>query len=181
MTYSIQDIIQSSLPSGPTGPTGPQGIVGPTGPSGVATNLLAINSSIIPDTNAVYDIGSTVNRFNDVYSESITLGIYKILTNLIESNSNTPYTIDSFPSSSFRTVKYIVQATSIDGMHSTELFCMQDGISAYITEYATLISGTALGNFSVTVGSGIVNLTFSPINPHLNIITLKVIRYAVTS
>jgi hypothetical protein len=58
---------------------------------------------------------------------------------------------------------------------------MQDGVSAYLTEYATLISGTALGNFSITVGGGNVDLIFSPINPSGNIITLKVVRYAVTS
>ena len=67
------------------------------------------------------------------------------------------------------------------GIHSTEVFCMQDGVTAYLTEYATLISGSPLGNFSIGVSGGNVNLTFSPINPDNNIITLKVIRYAVTS
>ena len=177
----------SQGPQGPTGNTGPQGPAGaagsqgPQGPQGPSANLLSISTSVIPDSNLVYDLGSTVNRFNDVYSESITLGIYKILTQKIESNSNSPYSIDSFPSSTYRTIKYIVQATSIEGMHSTEVFCMQDGVSAYLTEYATLISGTALGNFSITVSAGAVNLIFSPINPSNNIITLKVIRYAVTS
>lgn len=208
MSWNIEDAINASLPPGPQGPTGPtgvqgnagpqgpQGVIGPqgptgntgpqgpsgpSGPSGVTPNLLAINSSIIPDSNLAYDLGSTVNRFNDVYSETITLGIYKILTQKIESNSNSPYSIDSFSSSTYRTVKYIVQATSIEGIHSTEVFCMQDGVSAYLTEYATLISGTPLGNFSITVGAGTVSLIFSPINPNNNIVTLKVIRYAVTS
>lgn len=202
MSWNIEDAIGSSLPPGPTGPTGalgpqgpqgpqgaqgytgpqgPQGVTGPQGPQGPAVDLLHVNTSIIPDSNVTYDLGSTVNRFNDVYSETITLGIYKILTQKIESNSNSPYSIDSFSSSTYRTVKYIVQATSVEGIHSTEVFCMQDGVNAYLTEYATLISGTPLGNFSITVGSGTVNLVFSPINPSHNIITLKVIRYAVTS
>jgi hypothetical protein len=168
-------------PQGAQGNTGAQGNAGPQGPQGPPVDLLSISTSIIPDSNLAYDLGSTVNRFNDVYSETITLGIYKILTQKIESNSNSPYSIDSFASSTYRTVKYIVQATSIEGIHSTEVFCMQDGVSAYLTEYATLISGTPLGNFSITVGGGTVNLVFSPINPNHNIITLKVIRYAVTS
>jgi hypothetical protein len=136
---------------------------------------------ILPTSNITYDIGSTVNRFNDVYSETITLGIYKILTTKIESNSNNPYNIDSFPSSEFRTIKYIVQSTSIEGMHSTELFCMQDGVETFITEYATLISGTALANFSLVINGSNVNLVMTPLNPHNNIITTKVVRYAVTS
>lgn len=136
---------------------------------------------ILPTSNITYDIGSTVNRFNDVYSETITLGIYKILTTKIESNSNNPYNLDSFPSSDYRTIKYIVQATSIEGMHSTELFCMQDGIETFITEYATLISGSPLGNFALVINGSNVNLVFTPLNPLNNIITTKVVRYAVTS
>jgi hypothetical protein len=168
-------------PQGPTGPQGPQGVAGPQGPQGPAIDLENITTNIIPSTNNTLDLGSTVKRFNDIYSETLTLGILKTLTQQIESNLNTPYTIDTFPSSTFRTVKYIVQATSISGIHSTEVFCMQDGVTAYLTEYATLISGSPLGTFSIGVASGNVNLTFNPENPDNNIITLKVIRYAVTS
>ena len=202
MSWNLTDALASSLPPGPQGPQGaigptgpqgaqgntgaqgpqgPQGIAGPQGPSGPTTDLENVTSNIIPASNNTYDLGSTVKRFNDIYSDTLTLGIFKTLTQQIESNSNSPYTIDTFLSSAFRTVKYIVQVTSISGIHSTEVFCMQDGVSAYLTEYATLISGSALGNFSVGVASGNVNLTFSPINPDNNIITLKVIRYAVTS
>jgi hypothetical protein len=168
-------------PQGPQGPQGVQGEVGPQGPQGPAVDLENITSNIIPATNATYDLGTTLKRFNDIYSDTLTLGILKTLTQQIESNLNVPYAIDSFPSSAFRTVKYIVQATSITGIHSTEVFCMQDGVTAYLTEYATLISGSPMGNFSVNVSGGNVNLNFSPINPDNNIITLKVIRYAVTS
>lgn len=202
MSWNIEDALSTSLPPGPTGPQGPQGpqgaqgiqgsvgpqgpqgpqgALGPQGPQGPAIDLENVASNIIPAANNTYDLGSTVRRFNDIYSDTLTLGILKTLTQQIESNLNEPYTIDTFPSSSFRTVKYIVQATSITGIHSTEVFCMQDGVTAYLTEYATLISGSPLGNFSIGVSGGNVNLTFSPINPDSNIITLKVIRYAVTS
>ena len=202
MSITLQDILISGAPPGPqgpqgaagpsgsqgaqgnigpTGPQGPQGLAGPQGPSGPTTDLENVTSNIIPASNNTYDLGSTVKRFNDIYSDTLTLGIFKTLTQQVESNLNTPYSIDSFSSSTFRTVKYIVQATSISGIHSTEVFCMQDGVTAYLTEYATLISNSSLGNFSIGVASGNVNLTFSPINPSNNIITLKVIRYAVTS
>ena len=167
--------------TGSLGPQGPSGVTGPQGPQGPAIDLENITTNIIPSTNTTLDLGSTIKRFNDIYSETLTLGIFKTLTQQIESNLNTPYSIDSFSSSSFRTVKYIVQATSVSGIHSTEVFCMHDGVSAYLTEYATLVSNNSLGNFSIGVASGNVSLTFSPINPGNNIITLKVIRYAVTS
>jgi len=167
--------------AGSLGPQGPSGVTGPQGPSGPAIDLENITTNIIPSTNTTLDLGSTIKRFNDIYSETLTLGIFKTLTQQIESNLNTPYSIDSFSSSTFRTVKYIVQATSVSGIHSTEVFCMHDGVFAYLTEYATLVSNNSLGNFSIGVASGNVSLTFSPINPSNNIITLKVIRYAVTS
>jgi hypothetical protein len=167
--------------TGSLGPQGPSGVTGPQGPQGPAIDLENITTNIIPSTNTTLDLGSTIKRFNDIYSETLTLGIFKTLTQQIESNLNTPYSIDSFSSSTFRTVKYIVQATSVSGIHSTEVFCMHDGVSAYLTEYATLVSNNSLGNFSIGVASGNVSLTFSPINPGNNIITLKVIRYAVTS
>jgi hypothetical protein len=202
MTITLEEILISSAPpgpqgpqgpqgvegpqgpqgvDGPQGPQGPQGVVGPQGPQGPAIDLENITTNIIPSTNNTLDLGSTVKRFNDIYSETLTLGILKTLTQQIESNLNTPYVIDTFPSSTFRTVKYIVQATSISGIHSTEVFCMQDGVTAYLTEYATLISGSPLGTFSIGVAGGNVNLTFNPDNSENNIITLKVIRYAVTS
>jgi hypothetical protein len=170
MTVTLQEILISSAPpgpqgpqgsigpqgpqgpqgvAGPQGPQGPQGALGPQGPQGPAIDLENITTNIIPSTNNTLDLGSTVKRFNDIYSETLTLGILKTLTQQIESNLNTPYVIDTFPSSTFRTVKYIVQATSISGIHSTEVFCMQDGVTAYLTEYATLISGSPLGTFSV--------------------------------
>jgi hypothetical protein len=167
--------------TGSLGPQGPSGVTGPQGPQGPAIDLENITTNIIPSTNTTLDLGSTIKRFNDIYSETLTLGIFKTLTQQIESNLNIPYSIDSFSSSTFRTVKYIVQATSVSGIHSTEVFCMHDGVSAYLTEYATLVSNNSLGNFSIGVASGNVSLTFSPINPGNNIITLKVIRYAVTS
>ena len=165
MSWNITDALASSLPPGPQGPQGPQGPSGPNANAAYAQANSAYNTANLKLNIAGGTLTGTLNTQNLIPS----------------ANLNTPYSIDSFSSSTFRTVKYIVQATSISGIHSTEVFCMQDGVSAYLTEYATLISGSPLGNFSIGVASGNVSLTFSPINPSNNIITLKVIRYAVTS
>lgn len=133
------------------------------------SNLIVLNAA-----------SQTVNTGN-VFANTIYTGPITTTYNVFTTTSSSTVTVDTFLSSDYTTVKYIIQAKSIEGVHACELFCMHDGVTAYLTEYATLISGSPLGNFSIGVSSGNVNLTFSPINPDNNIITLKVIRYAVTS
>ena len=65
-------------PAGATGATGPQGdpggatgATGPAGATGVSSNLLAVNTSIIPDTANIYDIGTTALRWRDAYFGNI--------------------------------------------------------------------------------------------------------------
>jgi hypothetical protein len=58
---------------------------------------------------------------------------------------------------------------------------MQDGLAAYITEYATLFNNYTLGTYALTVSGGMCNLVFSPNNPDNNIITVKLVRTAITA
>ena len=122
----------------------------------------------------------TVNTGN-VVANVIVSGPTETTYNVFTTNADVPITIDSFPSPSFTTVKYIIQSKSIDGYHSTELFCMQDGISSYLTEYATLINNYTLGSYSLTVSGGVCNLIFHPNNPMNNIITVKLVRTALNA
>ena len=136
-------------------------------------NVLAIATSISDSSNNL-TVNTTYIAANVVISGP-TQTTYNVFTTTV----NVPTTIDSFPASSFTTVKYIIQGKSIDTYHATELFCMQDGISAYLTEYATLYSNYTLGTFALEISSGVCNLVFSPNNPSHNIITVKLVRTAI--
>jgi hypothetical protein len=138
-------------------------------------NVLAIATSISDSSNNL-TVNTTYIAANVVIS-----GPTQTTYNVFTTNADSPHTIDSFPSPNFTTVKYIIQAKSVDGYHSTELFCMQDGISAYLTEYATLYNSHTIGTFSLEVSGGICNLVFSPNNPSHNIITVKLVRTAITA
>jgi hypothetical protein len=72
--------------------------------------------------------------------------------------------IDSFAATEFRTSKYLISIknTDDDDYQSTEIMLLQDGSSAYLTEYATLISTATLGVFSANVNSGTVRLYMTP-------------------
>ena len=109
-------------------------------------------------------------------------GVYDLSSNTFQTTSNDLIEVDSFPSASYSTVKYIVQVKSNGvNLHSTELFCIQDGVSTYLTEYATLISGAPLGTFSINLSGGRMILNFNPDNPLNHIFTFKVVRYTISS
>lgn len=146
-------------------------------------NVETINlaGSLTAAQTATITVGATTVNTSYISANVVISGPTETTYNVFTTNADVPITIDSFPSPSFTTVKYIIQAKSIDGYHSTELFCMQDGIAAYITEYATLINNYTLGGYSLTVSGGICNLIFHPNNPMNNIITVKLVRTAITA
>lgn len=121
----------------------------------------------------------TVNTGN-VFANTIYTGPITTTYNVFTTTSNSTVTVDSFLSSDYTTVKYIIQAKSIEGVHACELFCMHDGVSTYLTEFATLITSHSLGIFNMTLESGLVKLNFEPYNPDNNIITIKMVRQAIT-
>ena len=103
------------------------------------------------------------------------------LANTVTTTSDSEVVIDSFPAADYITVKYVIQAKSVEGIHSTELFCMHDGITVHTTEYAVLITNYTLGVFSVVIESGICKLKFFPDNPNNNLITIRYLRQALSS
>ena len=50
-------------------------VLSPTVLANNIANVTTINSSIIPDTDVVYDIGSTTRRFNDIYLDGSTINL----------------------------------------------------------------------------------------------------------
>ena len=70
--------------------------------------------------------------------------------------------IDSFPITEYRTIKYVLQLSYGSDFHSTEILLLQDGVSVYVTEYATIQTDISLGDISATIDSGFVKLFLSP-------------------
>ena len=103
------------------------------------------------------------------------------LANTVSTTSDSEVIIDSFPAADYITVKYVIQAKSVEGIHSTELFCMHDGMTVHTTEYAVLITNYTLGVFSVVIESGTCKLKFFPDNPDNNLITIRFLRQALSS
>lgn len=70
--------------------------------------------------------------------------------------------IDSFDATVYRSSKYELQMSSDNGVHVVEMRIMQDGSNTYVTQYGEMYTSIPLGTFTSSVGSGMVNLYFSP-------------------
>jgi hypothetical protein len=131
--------------------------------------------------NTDVEIGNTVSVGSTVVTNALAFNSYQLTSNVATISDNSPHVIDQFPSNLYTTVKYIFQITSSVGIHSTEVLCMQDGVKTYIAEYATMISGNYLGSFDFILSGSNAQLVFTPINPSNNILTIKIIRYGITT
>lgn len=77
--------------------------------------------------------------------------------------------VDSFAYSSVRTVKYYVEASTSSGYHATEILLTHDGSNCYITEYATIYSGSSLASFDANISGSNARLLVTPVNANTTI------------
>jgi hypothetical protein len=100
---------------------------------------------------------------NSTINTAVTAGIVG-RTDVIDtfiSNTTTTTTqtaIDSFSATTFRSGKYIIQATNSTNYHYTEVSVVHDGTTAYATEFATMFTGSSLVSFAVDISGGNVRL-----------------------
>jgi hypothetical protein len=126
----------------------------------VAVSSLASGNTSITldqDTNAIKFVTTGTNWF-DINS---TGAIVTKLPNVTVTAGNIT-TIDSYDSRSFRTAKYVIQATSsIDSESYEAMVTHNANNSAYTTVYAVINTGNTLGNISATLSSNTVQVQYT--------------------
>jgi len=99
------------------------------------------------------------------------------LTSISYTSSNTNQVIvDRFLTSEFRSAKYDVQLTNGSNYHVFEVRVLQDGSSAFITQYGEIFTSTRLGNVDASCSGGYLNLLFQP---DASPTTIKLLRTAI--
>jgi hypothetical protein len=83
-------------------------------------------------------------------------------------------TVDTFPFATYRTAKYIFQATAGSDVHATELLITHDGTTVYTTEYATIFSGSSLMTLGASISGSNVVVTATPANADTTIDFVRV-------
>lgn len=116
-------------------------------------------------TSANIAIASNTSFGNSSSQVSVTHNsIGQIKTSAYTTTNTDAQVFDSFAVADYRTTKYLISIknTNNNDYQSTEIMLLQDGTNALLTEYATLISNTTLGQFSANVDSGSVRLYVTP-------------------
>ena len=102
----------------------------------------------------------------DIENVNVTGNI--ILNGSINNRANTlipnvaTTTIDSYSTTAWRTVKYVIQAVKASDVQSYETLVTHNGTTAVLTTYGVITIGNSLGNLSATIISGNVEIQYTP-------------------
>ena len=128
----------------------------------------AINALIdaAPDQlNTLNELAAALNDDSDAFNSLLTkinAGVRGATASLDSAGTN--QIIDTFPSSEFRTVKYLVQLEhdSDSKYHSSEIILTHNGTNVFLTEYAEVKTDSSLGIFNANIVNNNVTITLSP-------------------
>jgi len=133
----------------------------------VSGNLVYTGSSagnIIPVNNS-YSLGNSSQTWS-LYSSNVSLssnsylsiGNTSSLTAAVYNFSTTSNSvIDQFPIATFRSAEYTIQASNSSAYQVSKMMVLQDGTSAYYTEFADMYSSSQLVNMGASVvGANVV-------------------------
>ena len=110
-------------------------------------------------------------------THTFTHGVTRSLT-LTTSATTADQVLDSISASTYRSVKYQIQATASTSYHATEVTVVHDGTDTFITEYGTITTGSSLATFTADVSGGNLRLLTTPTNA---VTTYKVIATAINA
>lgn len=95
---------------------------------------------------------------------------------LTTTTNNANQVVDSFAAATFRCVKYLIQVTSGSDYQVSEILSVHDGTDVYLTEYASIATGSELATFDSDISSNDVRLLVDPVNAST---TIKITRTGV--
>lgn len=145
--------------------------------NGFVTGVFGANTL----TASILKGGNVQSNSTISFTSNVELGNSSLEVNTLQANvshvksalhttTNTDAQIvDSFVATTYRSGKYLISITSSTSYQSTEIMMLHDGTNAYITEYATLLSGSTLGTFVANVDSGTIRLFVTPTNASSNV------------
>lgn len=125
-----------------------------TGNVSVLQNGTKLNvSSTLIESNARLTINASEYKVNNI----------TISANTGATAAPAQTVVDVLSTTDYRTVKYLIQIKSGGSYQATEILLLHDGSTTYMTEYATITSGSYLGGFSSDIASGNMRLLFDPV------------------
>jgi len=106
-------------------------------------------------------VGTTTSNSVAITNSSATVN-----TTIVQSTTATTSqtAIDTWSTSTYRTAKYLVQMTQGSNYHTIELLLIQNGTTAYLTQYGEVTTGTILGTFDASISGSTLSLLINPVS-----------------
>ena len=132
--------------------------IGTGGLSGSITNI-NIGSAVSGATTTVLADG------NWNFRNPVTINTHAVLeSTTITTASISQTTLDTFPTATYRSAKYLVQMTSGSAYHMIELSLIHDGTTVHLSQYGEVKTGSSLGSFDASISTGTLSVLFTPTN-----------------
>ncbi len=97
-------------------------------------------------------------------------GIVTLNANTAVASANTATTVDSFATATYRSAKYVAQASTTGGKYQTsELLVIHDDTTAYLSEFGVVQTNGNVGTFITTISGGSVLVQFVGENANTNV------------
>lgn len=139
------------------------------------TNTIAVTG------NATFSNAVTVAGNTTLNNALLLAAAAAVSTNTYTFTNNAMAVIDSFATTSFRSVEYTIQTsdtTAPANSHQiTKIILVHDGTQAQLTEYATITTNTSMGVFNAAISAETLSLRLTPVS---NNVTVKLTRTAIT-
>lgn len=151
-------------------------------------NTLPIDANVSVNSSSYIFLGNTsvnsttvqTNVFIGTFLSPFQIGNTFIYDLNFSTVGTTPQIVDSFTFITYRSAEYFIQVkdNNANNYMYTRINVLQDGGSAYYSEYATLTSNTAnMGVFVANANTSAVTLYFTPVSTST---TLKMTRISLT-
>jgi len=99
--------------------------------------------------------------------------VVSVNSNTFTTSSTSEVSVDSFPSTLYRSAKYQAQMTSGSAYHAIELLLIHDGTTVSLVQYGEVMTGASLGTFNASITGSTLNLLFTATN---NVTTVNLFR-----
>lgn len=154
--------------------------------NGIFTNAVTMANTLtvtgVANVTANLNVSGTINGNIVAGTANITSALnfgtnQEVQQRIISTNTAgaTVQVIDTFVAASYRTAKYIIQVNDLiaNNKMALEILLTHNGTTVYITEYATLITNSAMGTFSSNIGAGVAQLWYDPVSANTNVKLLR--------
>jgi len=149
----------------------------------ISGNIYKASGSVgIGTTNPtqLLDVRGNVSVSGIITATSVA-STYTIQGSVVSTSSTTAQIgiHSALPSTTYRSVEYMIQAAQPTNFHTTKILVVHNGTTAYLTEYGTVYNSSVLADYDVDISGGNIRLLSTPASAGITTYTISFIATRV--